>query len=75
MMQEKVKYFIVYYGGKSSKAWDADNSRFVPYGMDLYTTFYDRPEDAMREMRKVRKEASGWMDNIFIDSKLSYSYE
>lgn len=74
MVRKKVKYFIAYYGD-TPRAWDADKSRFVPYGMDLYTTFYDRPEDAMREMRKVRKEASGWMDNIFIDSKLSYSYE
>lgn len=74
IMVRKVKYFIAYYG-EHAFAWDADKSRFVPYGMDLYTTFYDCPEDAMRELRKVRKEFSGWRDDIGIDSKLSYFCE
>lgn len=74
MIQKKIKYFIAYYGD-TPRAWDAGKSRFVPYGMNLYITFYDRPEDAMREMRKVRKLASGWMNDIFIDSKVEYSCE
>lgn len=75
MMQEKIRYFIAYYGGKSPKAWDAGKSRFIPYDMHLYITYYDNLDDVFREMRKVRKEASGRMDNIFIDSKLFYSCE
>ena len=75
MMQEKIKYFIAYYGGKAPKAWDADKSRFIPYDMHLYITYYDNLDDVFREMRKVRKLASGWRDEIYIDSRLSYSYE
>ncbi len=75
MIKEKIKYFIAYYGQEHAFAWDADGSRFVPYGMHLYVTFYDRPEDAMREMRKVRKLASGWLPDIYIDSKLVYYCE
>lgn len=74
MIKKKVRYFIAYYGD-TPRAWDADKSRFVPYGMDLYTTFYDRQEDAMCEMQKVRKLASGWMNDIFIDSRTEYYCE
>lgn len=65
-----IKYRIIYLGDDRYLAWDADHKRFVPAGMHLYISTWNHLEDAMQEMRRVRKACSGWTDNIYLDSVL-----
>lgn len=69
-MKTKVRYFIAYYGYKHMW-WCDEQEMFVPVGMYLYRTTWDKLEDAMQAMRRVRKIASGWVDDIYIDSELT----
>lgn len=73
MIEKKISYFIAYYGKKSPLAWCREQKRFIPYGMDLYVTFFEDLNECMREMRKVRRSCSGWVNDIYIDSKIVYS--
>jgi hypothetical protein len=70
-MKTKVLYFIAYYGPSFCRAWDNDSKRWVPYGMDLYTTFYNDLDSAFEVLHMVRRACSGWRDGIAIDSKLT----
>lgn len=74
IMKERVKYFIAYYG-PHAMAWCSEKEIFVPYETHLYITYFDRAEDALIELRKVREVAREWMKNICIDSKLDYDCE
>ena len=64
----KIRYRIAYYGDDKTLGWYAEKEMFIPLGMRLYVTTWDNLEDAMQEMRRVKKLASGWWDRIFIDS-------
>lgn len=67
-MKMKIKYFIAYYGPTFCRAWDNEKGRWIPYGMKLYTTFFDSLDDAFKVARNVRRNCSGWRDDIVIDS-------
>lgn len=67
-MKKKIKYFIAYYGPTFCRAWDNEKRRWIPYGMKLYTTFFDSLDDALKAVRNVRRNCSGWRDDIVIDS-------
>ena len=70
-IKKVIKYFIAYYGASGCRWWDGEMKRWVPNGMCLYRTSYDTVEDAMKELRIVRKKSSGWYDDIYIDSYLT----
>lgn len=63
-----IKYRIVYIGNDRYLAWDADNKRFVPAYMHLYVNTWDDINDCMAEMKKIKRQYSGWIDDIYIDS-------
>ena len=72
-MRKEVKYFIAYYGPDGNhKVWSDIKNDFVPAGMHLWYAVYDTIEDAMKACRAVRKACSGWHDDIYIDSYLTY---
>lgn len=71
-MKGKVVYFVAYYGDNKHLCWDADKERFVPAGLWLYISTWDILEDAMRAARIAKKKCSGWVDDIYIDSKICY---
>lgn len=66
-----IKYRIIYIGDNKYLAWDADTQRFVPAHMHLYVSTWDNLEECMKEMRNVKHECSGWVDNIYIDTILA----
>ena len=71
-MKGKVVYFVAYYGDNKHLCWDADKARFVPAGLWLYISTFDILEDAMKAARIAKKKCSGWVDDIYIDSKICY---
>lgn len=71
-MKKIIKYRVTYYGNKNSMAWDAENARFVPSGLNLYIISYDNLSDAMQAAKTAKKKCSGWYDDIYVDSYLQY---
>lgn len=70
-MKKKIVYFIAYYGHKHMW-WDDEKKRFVPAGMRLYRTTWDDLDECMKACRKVKTDyATGWLDDIYIDSELT----
>lgn len=67
----RTKYFIAYYGPTFCRAWDDAGRRWVPYGMNLYTTYFDKLEDVLPVVRRVKRACSGWSADIYIDSVLT----
>lgn len=71
-MKRKIKYFIAYYGPTFCRAWDNEKGRWIPYGMNLYTSFFDDLDNALQVVRNVRRACPGWRDDIMIDSVITY---
>ena len=67
-MKTKIKYFIAYYGPTFCRAWDNEKGRWIPYGMNLYTSFFDDLDRALQVVRSVRRACPGCRDGIMIDS-------
>lgn len=63
-----IMYRIIYIGDDKYLAWDAYAQRFIPAFMHLYVTTWRTPEEALTEMRRVKRMCSGWIDNIYLDS-------
>ncbi len=74
-LKMEIKYRIVYLGSDHMLAWCEEHKGFIPAGLMLYVTTYDSLEEAMKAIRKVKRECSGWDDDIYIDSFSKYTYE
>ena len=70
-METKIVYFIAYYG-EHHFWWDDDKKRFVPAGMRLYRTTWDDLGEALKAIHRVKHDyATGWANDIYIDSELT----
>lgn len=71
-MRKVIQYRIAYYGPDRHLIWCGCKHGFLPAGLHLYHKTYDTIEDAMASYRAVRKAHSGWHDDIYIDSYITY---
>lgn len=70
-MAREIVYFIAYYGSKNLW-WDNDNKRFVPAGMRLYRTTWKDLGECMKAAFRVKHDyATGWANDIYIDSEIA----